>query len=527
MSKTSSEFEEGLIIDNESYIDSDSIGLQSLLGTEGLPTNRVFLAIGQPYNGKSTFFFRHIADYDKRGYEVDFLETENGLDKHYASSFYGHRTIERKDALIWYLRMLQIRTNKLDERTAAAKKKNPLDIEMIEEVLADLNKEKEIKAASSEKSEAYQKMHVYMMTCAHVAHLIGMMESGEYPYAANRTVLDDEGMTIQMAEKLIRDAIAEYRLQNVNFKTDIRSFEKMEEYLNEVFEERIKDKRLAAKPKLVIVDSLNGLFPENDLEKEHSNDGNAFGTARYLHSWIPKIYRKLKQANISIGFTCQLTTKIKMNIFEKSDEIADAVFRGGSALKFAATAIFLIERDKRVPARLDTRNGQTCVGAGKIRLIKAKQQGGGTSMSNIVAFQLVRDENNNNSVDFDEPFFDSWMKEAGTTDPKCGVFQAGAYTICLAKAARTSDAWNEAYESKVKPLEDLKSVPEGISNLFDPNELFVSEYTKNMLPVVNNRMTRQAIRDRLGISMNVAKRKVVYVMPKEVIEEEDTEAVAS
>jgi RecA/RadA recombinase len=510
-----------LIVDTEGYIDSDSIGLQSMLGTIGLAIKRIYLAIGQPFNGKSTFYFQQMALYDRLGLEVEFIETENGLDKHYAASFFPHRDISRLDALKWYLRLLQVETNKFDARTAAQKKREPLSLDHIEETLGDLLTEKDPTEATHTKTKLYTRMQDYMTTCSHLAHLIELMETKKYPYPENMTVLEDEGMTIQFAEKLIRDATAEFRLQNITFKTDIRSFEQMEEHIRKIFEERIKDSRLSRKPKLIIIDSLNGLFPENDLDKEHSNDGNAFGTAKYLHAWIPKVYQQIRQANVVIGFTCQLTTKIKMSIFEKSDEIADAVFRGGSALKFAATGIFLIERDKNIPERLDTRNGRVCIGSGRIRQIKAKQKGGGTSMSEITKFHLVRDQDKNFTVDYDEPFFVEWLKKAPETQPKAGVFSSGAYTSCLGRAARTSPAWLEAYEGKLKPLSEIKQVPKEIKEMFDEEEPFFMDYTKNMIAIVNNPRVCQSIRDSLGISLNVATKTRPFTMAMDIVDAEE------
>lgn len=494
---------------NERYTPSKSIGYQVLLGTEGTPRNRLMLAVAKPYQGKSTMFFSEAANQDRQGNMVELIETENGLDAHYMSSYFGH--VEPKGGhtnaflLEFYAKLLESKVKELDSRTAPAKKKTPMAIAVGKDLLETAQEayDKDDSRTNGEKVENLETILEVLKTISRVKLLQDLVKSGEYPYPKGKVVLAGRGVTQQEALKNIRDARAQFRLQRVKITQDIRSFEKLEEYFEKnILAPRRDDRGKAKTHLLVIIDSLTGLFPEKDLEKDSSSDGNAFGTAKYLHQWIPKIYQDLKRCNISLAITCQLNDKIKMSMFDKSDEIADAVFRGGSQLKFAASLIFVIERMDRGSDRLD---GTKSPMAAKVKCIKAKQRGGAKDVALKAEYQIITDEFGNNSLDFDEPFYREWIKNAHVTDPAAGVFANGSKLAVLAEAARYSDDWDEAWMGKTKPLGELTKAPKELIEIYGEDAPFIEEYTKNVAPLLKNEHVRQVIRDTRHISMEISR----------------------
>lgn len=498
-----------LIMSNERYTPTKSIGYQVLLGTEGTPRNRLMLAVAKPYQGKSTMFFSEAANQDRQGNLVELIETENGLDAHYMASYFKHVEPEGGHPITFllefYTKLLNNQVKELDGRTAPAKKKNPMTIEVSKELLSNALEayEKDDSKVNGEKVENFEKILEILKTSSRVQLLQELVISGEYPYPKSKVVLSGQGVTQQEALKNIRDARAQFRLQRVKITQDIRSFEKLEEYFEKNILAPRRDNRGNAKTHLlVIIDSLTGLFPEKDLEKDSSSDGNAFGTAKYLHQWIPKIYQDLKRCNISLAITCQLNDKIKMSMFDKSDEIADAVFRGGSQLKFAASLIFVIERMDRGSERLD---GTKSPMAAKVKCIKAKQRGGAKDVALKAEYQILTDELGNNTLDFDEPFYREWIKNAHVTDPAAGVFAHGSKLSVLVEAARYSDHWEEGWMNKTKPLGELTKAPQEIIDIYGEDALFIEEYTKNVAPLLKNEHVRQVIRDTRHISMEISR----------------------
>lgn len=498
-----------LIISTEKYTPSKSIGYQVLLGTEGTPKNRIMLAVAKPYQGKSTLFFSEAANQNRLGNDVELIETENGLDAHYMASFFSHAEPEgghTDDYLLnFYQKLLTQKAKELDKRTAPAKKKNKMTLAFAKNCLETEEQAYEESGSDSaaKNMETMEKLINIIKTQERVAQLQKLIATNEYPYPKGTIILAGKGrITQQEAKKILRDARAQFRLQDVKITQDIRSFEKMEAYFEEhILKPRRDDWGKARKHLLVIIDSLTGLFPEKDLDKESSSEGNHFGTAKYLHQWIPKIYQDLKRCNITLAITCQLNDKIKMSVFDRSDEIADAVFRGGNQLKFAASLIFLIDRVDKGTDRLD---GTKCPAA-KIKCIKAKQRGGAKDVALKAEYHILTDENNNTTLDFDEPFYRDWVKTAHDTDPEAGVFQANGKIHLLTQAARYSKQWHEDWLKKEKPLEDYTNPPKSIMDIYGGEAPFIQEYQKNIATLLNNEHVRQTIRDTREISLEVSR----------------------
>jgi hypothetical protein len=205
---------------NENYISTSSIGLQVILGLEGLPTNRIILAYGKPHTGKSTLFFHIAADLDKLNmvaalyaatgkegqppHKIVVIETENKIDNIYLASFFAHRT----DAL------RQNGATEAEVNLTVLQYHHKNHRQMVREIE---NLHKKGKFAHTYCSPA--QLLAEKAKQAKMEVLIKLLKTSQYPYPPDEIVLEqdrDNRPTIQKAKKLLRDAYADYRLQNVH-----------------------------------------------------------------------------------------------------------------------------------------------------------------------------------------------------------------------------------------------------------------------------------------------------------------------
>jgi RecA/RadA recombinase len=407
---------------NENYISTSSIGLQAILGLEGMPTNRIILAYGKPHTGKSTLFFHVAADLDKlnmaaglnRAEENDppyphrivIVETENKIDNIYLSTFFSHRTQA--------LRAAGATETEVDLKVLQYHQNNHK--QMIREI------------------EALHKKGKFLHTCCSPAQLLAekakqtkiqilikLLKTQQYPYPAGEIVLETDEQnrpTIQQAKKLLRDAYADYRLQNVHLYQHIHSLDELEQFVFLKFVEPVrKNPGLRQQHTFLVVDTLSELPPQKEYEKPISTDGNVFGMAAHLSKWAAKLPKYMLEANITLAFVAQETTNLAkaINPYAPSDPVMDGSFKGGNKIRYSATLMVEIKRQKEATML----NGRT-VKAAQINLPKDSLIRGARAERKGTFF-IVQDDDTTR-LEFDEPFFHNWCATAPETDPQTGVF---------------------------------------------------------------------------------------------------------
>jgi RecA/RadA recombinase len=407
---------------NENYISSSSVGLQAILGLEGFPTNRIILAYGKPYTGKSTLFFHVAADLDKLDmaaalngpeandtqppHKIVIVETENKIDNIYLSSFFSHRT----DAL----RLAAASNLEVDLIVLQYHQKNHR--QMVKEID---NLHKKGKFAYTYCSPA--QLLAEKAKLAKMEILIKLLKAREYPYPPGEIVLENDKQnrpTIQKAKKLLRDAYADYRLQNVHLYQHIHSLDELEQFVFLKFVQPVRENpRLRQQHVFIVVDTLSELPPQKEYEKPISTDGNVFGTAAYLSKWAPKLPKYMLEANLTLAFVAQETTNLAkaINIYAPSDPVMDGSFKGGNKIRYSATLMVEIKRQKEATML----NGRS-VKAAQINLPKDSLIRGAKAERKGI-FYIVQDDNGTR-LEFDEPFFQNWCATAPETDPQTGVF---------------------------------------------------------------------------------------------------------
>jgi RecA/RadA recombinase len=407
---------------NENYISTASIGLQAILGLEGLPINRIILAYGKPHTGKSTLFFHVAADLDKLNmaaalngaagkeetppHKVVVIETENKIDNIYLASFFAHRT----DAL----RRNGATDPEVDLTVLQYHHRNHK--QMVRQIE---NLHKKGKYAHTYCSPA--QLLAEKAKQAKMEVLIKLLKTSQYPYPSDEIVLEqdkDNRPTIQKAKKLLRDAYADYRLQNVHLYQHIHSLDELEQFIFLKFVQPARENpRLREQHVFLVVDTLSELPPESEYKKALSTDGNIFGMASYLSKWVAKLPKYMLEANITLAFVAQETTNLAkaINIYAPTDPVMDGSFKGGTKIRYASSLMIEIKRAKEVTML----NGTTAKAAqivlpkdSLIRGAKAERKG---------TFYIVQNENSHR-LEFDEPFFLNWCATAPQTDPQTGVF---------------------------------------------------------------------------------------------------------
>lgn len=405
---------------NENYISTASVGLQAILGLEGLPTNRIIVVYGKPHTGKSTLLFHAAADLDRLNmlaalngaagkdsalpHKIVIVETENKIDNIYLATFFSHRTEA--------LRANGATLTEVDLAVLQYHHKNHK--QMIREI-ENLHKNGKPTYCSPAQLLAEK------AKLAKIEVLIKLLKANEYPYPADEIVLEQDKHnrpTIQKAKKLLRDAYADYRLQAVHLYQHIHSLDELEQFIFLKFVEPTrKNPRLRDQHVFLVVDTLSELPPESEYKKAVSTEGNIFGMASYLSKWVAKLPKYMLEANMTLAFVCQETTNVTkaMNLYAPADPVMDGAFKGGTKIRYAASLMIEIKRQKEVTML----NGKAVKAAlinipkdSLIRGAKADRKG---------LFYIVQ-EDNAHRLEFDEPFFQNWCATAPETDPQTGVF---------------------------------------------------------------------------------------------------------
>ena len=462
---------------NENYIPSSSIGLQIILGLHGFPTNRILLAYGTPHSGKSTLFFHIAATLDKSNmlaakekngngdepllpHRIVLIETEGKIDTHYFGTFFAHRTqnLLENGASQTEVDLLVLQHHHKNHR------------QMIRQIEA-IHKARKFNLTYCSPLQ----LQAEKAKLAKLEALIKLIKAKEYPYPPAEIILENDAQkrpTIQHAAKLLRDARTDFHLQDVHLYQHIHTLDDLETFIFQKFVEPArKNPELRKQHTLLIIDTLSELAPKAEYEKTISTEGNAFGNAAYLSRWAPKLPTYILEANLTIAIVVQQTTNLTraMNRFAPSDPVLDPAFKGGNKMRYLATIMVEIKRQKAAT----TVNGQV-VGAAQIKLPKDSLIRGAQA-SRQGTFYIIPGSSSTD-LDFDEPFFNDWCASAPQTDPQTGVFvNRNHLGIPFRFIQEQIDALQENIRTEVlknvKPLKEhikLKGLPN--NNEEDPSE---------------------------------------------------------
>ena len=399
---------------NESYIYTPSIGLKAILGLDGLPGNRVILVMGKPHTGKSTFLFNTAADLDRLNmaaeasnsdgkslppHKIIIIETENKIDNIYLASFFSHRT-----------QALGADTNSIVLKYHLANHKK-----LIRQIEALHKKGKLSETFYSPHQLAAEKAKLAMLTV-----LLQLIQDGKYPYPPGEIILpNSERPTVQQAKKLIRDALADYRLQSIHLYQQIHTLDDLERFIFVKFVEPVRaNPRLREQHTFIIVDTITELLPKQEYDAKISTDGSNFLKAKYISKWASKLPQFMLEANLTIGFVAQETTNVKkaMLPYSAKDPVMDPSFNGGDKIRYSATHMIVISRQKEVTMP----NGQN-VKVAKVSIPKDSLLRGAKA-DREGNFYIVPNQYGDHRLEFDEPYFQAWTHFAPNTDPNSGVF---------------------------------------------------------------------------------------------------------
>lgn len=456
----------------ERYLPGAQVGLQAILGTEGLPAGKILLAYGAPHHGKSSLFFHAGATNTQNGGDTIIIDTEQALDKTYAGSFFYKETENLTGS----------------ELFITATKHH---LKECEAIVKDYKKKKDFADFENFVNETEKRIRALNV-------FIPILEKGEFPYPEDKIVLPGEGVTKNVGEKLIRDAVASLRLKKVDIVQDVNTFEKLESRINDIIAERSEAKDYD-KNVFVIVDSITGIMTEKEFEKESSSDGNHFGPAKFLNQWINKNTHQLAINNITLAFVAQQNDRLKMSIFDPSDPILDVAIRGGRALKFAASVMIGISGAKEK----ETYNGRTAK-ISKIKLNKAKALGGGngTKLGTAYLISEKSDSTYKTVYDFNEALFEENIKTIDTDLPSLKSFKAPRTFLFPAEYARKSPLWTPEMEESVKPLKEISAgkYTEKVPYASEDDEYLSIQSSKDLTLVFNNPYWEQAIKNKHQVS---------------------------